>query len=176
MRTTYKIFDHNGIYFITSTIIEHIPIFLNEKMFNIIIDSFIFCRKEKGLKLYAFVIMDNHFHAIVTGDNLSIILRDLKRFTAKEIIKSIRNMNSPWLLNQIEYWKKKYKIDSNYQIWQEGFHPQQILNDDILKQKIEYIHFNPVKRGFVNKAEDWKYSSARNFLGDNQIIQLDSLY
>lgn len=176
MRTTYKIYDEDALYFITSSTIENIPIFLNETMFNILIECFKFCRKEKGLKLYAYVIMDNHFHAIVSGENLISIIRDFKRFTAKKIIEVIKTMNSNWLLNQIEYWKKDFKQDSHYQIWQEGYHPQQIFNDEILFQKIEYIHNNPVKRGFVSKPEDWKYSSARNFSGDCSIIELDSLF
>ncbi len=176
MRTTYKIYDKEAIYFITSTIIENIPLFCNETMFNILIDSFKYCRNEKGLKLYAFVIMDNHFHSIVSSENLINIIRDLKRHTAKMIIKEINTMNSSWLLNQIEYWKKEYKRGSHYQIWQEGYHPQQIISEEMLMQKIEYIHNNPVKRGLVERGEYWKYSSARNFLGDNSLIELDKLF
>jgi putative transposase len=176
MSSNFKIYDNNGIYFITSATIEHIPIFTYETMFNILIDSFKFCRKEKGLKIYAYVIMDNHFHAIVSCEKLIETIRDLKRFTAKKIIESIKVMKYPWLLNQIEFWKKGKKINSNFQVWQEGFHPQQIISDEMLIQKIEYIHNNPVKRGFVEKPEDWKYSSARNFFGDNSIIELDILF
>jgi len=176
MRTTYKIYEKDALYFITSSIIENIPIFLNETMFNILINSFKFCRMEKGLKLYVYVVMDNHFHSIVSSDNLINIIRDIKRHIAKKIIESIKSMSSSWLLNQIEFWKKDFKHDSHYQIWQEGYHPQQIFNDEILFQKIEYIHNNPVKRGFVSKPEDWKYSSARNFAGDSSIIELDSLF
>ncbi len=120
--------------------------------------------------------MDNHIHAIVSGENLIGIIRDFKRHTAKKIIETIKSFNSCWLINQIEYWKKDFKHKSNFQIWQEGYHPQQIFNDEILFQKIEYIHNNPVKRGFVIKAGDWKYSSARNFAGDKSIIELDSLF
>jgi len=176
MRTSYKIYEKEGIYFITSSIIENIPIFLNETMFNILKESFKFCRKEKGLKLYAYVIMDNHFHSIVSNENLISIIRDMKRFTAKRIIETIKLMKSSWLINQIEYWKKEHKRDSQFQVWQEGYHPQQILNEEMLLQKIEYIHYNPVKRGFVEKPEDWKYSSARNFMGDSSIIEIDTFY
>jgi REP element-mobilizing transposase RayT len=120
--------------------------------------------------------MDNHFHAIVSSENLIGIIRDFKRYTAKQIIASIKFMKSSWLINQIEYWKKGYKKESQFQIWQEGYHPQQIISNEMLLQKIEYIHYNPVKRGFVERPEYWKYSSARNFISDSTMIELDSLY
>jgi REP element-mobilizing transposase RayT len=54
--------------------------------------------------------------------------------------------------------------DSKYQVWQDGSHPEAIYSDDFARQKIEYIHNNPVKAGLVSKAEDWSYSSARAYL------------
>jgi REP element-mobilizing transposase RayT len=61
--------------------------------------------------------------------------------------------------------KLKHKIDSDFQVWQEGFYPKQIIGDDMMIQKITYIHMNPVKRGYVDKPEDWCYSSTRNYSG-----------
>jgi putative transposase len=175
MRSNYKIYDNQSIYFVTSTIIEHIPIFLNENMFRIIIDSLVHCQTEKGLKIFAYVVMDNHIHLIVSNPKLSDVLRDFKRHTARKIISLVQSNSSNWLSYQFEFRKKKYKDKSNYQVWQEGFHPQQILNSDMFIQKIEYIHYNPVKRGFVDMPEHWKYSSARNFIGDESIIRLDRI-
>jgi hypothetical protein len=67
-------------------------------------------------------------------------------------------------------------MQSKNQLWQEGFHPELIFNDRMLIQKIEYIHYNPVKRGVVDRPEYWKYSSARNFiLDDHSVITLNML-
>ena len=100
----------------------------------------------------------------------------LKRFTAQEILKQLQTEEKDWLINQLHFYKKRYKKDSSYQVWQEGFHPQIISSIEMLNQKIGYIHYNPVKRGFVNKSEDWTYSSACNkdWQG-NEIIRLDEL-
>ncbi|MEQ9309026.1 MAG: transposase, partial [Balneolaceae bacterium] len=57
-----------------------------------------------------------------------------------------------------------------YQIWQEGYHPKQISSHKAMSQKLEYIHYNPVKAGFVDKAEYWRCSSARNYLGIDGVI------
>ena len=176
MRTRYKITEENGIYFVTSTVVEWIPIFTSRAYFDILIDSLKYCKAEKGLKLYAFVILDNHFHLIVSGDDLSRTLQSLKRFTSRKIIEQLKLHNKHWLLNQLAYFKKRYKVESTFQVWQEGFHPQLILNEQMLVQKIDYIHNNAIERGFVDAPEHWRYSSARNFiLGDHSIIQLDPL-
>jgi REP element-mobilizing transposase RayT len=176
MRSRYKVTENNGIYFVTSTVVEWIPVFTSKIYFEIIIDSLKFCRTNKGLKLYAFVIVDNHFHLIVSGERLAEIMRSLKGFTSRQIIEQLKRDNKKWLLNQLAYYKKRHKTESTFQVWQEGFHPELILSEEMLVQKIEYIHFNPVKRGYVNLPEQWRYSSARNFiLEDQSIIEIDLL-
>ena len=126
--------------------------------------------------LYAYVILENHFHLVVSGSDLSNIMQSLKRHTSRQIIQVLKTHRKEWLLNQLAFYKKKYKSESTYQVWQEGFHPELIQSDDMLVQKIEYIHYNPVKRGYVDEAEYWRYSSARNFvLNDHSVIRLASL-
>jgi len=175
MRTRYRIVEPGSYYFATSTIVEWIPLFTRKPYFDIIVESLQFCRKNKGLKLYAYVIMDNHVHLLISGDNLSDIIRDFKRHTAKELIKILKEDGKQWVLSQLKFHKLAYKKDSNYQVWQEGFHPQIVYSDDVLHQKIEYIHDNPVRAGFVEKPEDWLYSSARNYWGLNYILDLDPI-
>lgn len=107
---------------------------------------------------------------------MSKVIQTIKRHSAKQIIYLLKKDNKDWLLNQLSYFKKKYKTESDFQVWQEGFHPEQILNEKMLKQKIEYIHYNPVKRGFVTHPEHWLYSSARNYiLDDHSIITIDRI-
>ena len=78
------------------------------------------------------------------------------------------------MLNQLEFYKKKHKKNSLYQVWQEGTHPELIQTEKMLFQKIEYIHYNPVLRGYVDASEHWRYSSARNYLDDHySIIDVD---
>lgn len=176
MRSRYKITQEDRIYFVTSTIIEWIPVFTSKAYFDIIIESLKFCRTNKGLKLYAFVILDNHFHLIVSGDNLSRTLGALKGFSSRQIIEQLKLDNKKWLLNQLAFYKIKYKTASTFQLWQEGFHPQLIVTEEMLVQKIENVHYNPVKRGYVESPEHWRYSSARNFVfEDHSTIQIDPL-
>ncbi len=173
MRTRYKINDTDQVYFITFTTIEWIPVFTRKSYIDILINSWIFCRNNKGLKLFSYAILDNHLHLVVSANNLSDIIKDLKRHTAREIINLAQKENKTWLLNQFKFHKKTYKANSDYQVWQEGFHPKQITSETMLRQKIEYIHHNPVRTGLVDKAEDWCYSSARNYQDIEAILEID---
>lgn len=173
MRTRYQILGSDSVYFITSTIVEWIPVFTKKEYFEIIVNSLSYCRENKGLKLYAYVVLDNHIHFIASANNLSQIIKDFKSYTAREIIKTAKADSKKWLLNQLEFYKKKYKKDSEYQVWQEGYHPQVITREEVFKQKVEYIHNNPVKRGFIEEADHWIYSSARNYLCGEGCIEID---
>jgi len=176
MRSRYKIFCDEGVFFITSTIVDWIPVFCNKKYFEILIDAIEYSQKNKGLKVYAYVILDNHFHMIVSGNRLTNIIRSIKSYTAKEIIKQLRKEKKHSILDQFKGNKLNHKKECTYQIWQEGYHPQAIISEDMLEQKVDYIHLNPVKRGLVLEAEQWKYSSAEYYESGRQgVIKIDEI-
>ena len=173
MRTRYKIVEDGQIYFITSTIIEWLPVFTRRPYFEILTDSLNYSRCHKGLKLYAYVIMDNHMHLIGGGDNLGKIIKEFKSHTAREIIKLAEQDSKMWLLNQLSFFRQKHKVESTHQVWQEGYHPKLISSEDILRQKIDYLHHNPVRAGLAEKPEDWLHSSARNYAGLPAVLEID---
>jgi REP element-mobilizing transposase RayT len=125
------------------------------------------------LRIHAYVILDNHFHLIVASDNLSQVIRDFKRHTAREILAIARQEDKLWLLKQFEYFKSGHKGQSQHQVWQEGSYPKAVTTEEMLRQKLDYIHYNPVRAGLVDHPEDWRYSSARNYLGLNGVLEID---
>ena len=176
MRSTYKTHNIEGTYFITSSIVNWIDIFTSEKYSNILADAINYYISKQTLTVYAYVIMKNHFHMICKGEDLSVLIRLIKSYTAKRIVKELQNDCETILLDKFRTNKKDYKTESEHQIWQEGFHPKEILNEEILKQKIQYIHNNPVMGGYCMDGIDWKYSSARFYQdGGESIIKLERL-
>ena len=174
MRSSYKILNPEGIYFVTSTIVDWIPIFTTPEYYLIIIDNLKFYQKNNNTKVFAYVILKNHFHLIVSDKNLSKTMQSFKKYTAKQIIQNLVNDGNFELLKNFEHAKKDYKITSKYQIWQEGFFPKEILTQEELNQKLEYIHMNPVKKGYVELPEEWIYSSACDYLlGQKGLIEIE---
>ena len=176
--TRIKQENENQTHFLTITIIEWIDIFAKPEYFQIIIDSLKYCQKNKGLLLYEFVIMTNHIHLIVKAkekNKLSQIISDFKKHTTREILKELEKDNRRYILNLIKnsFFKKK---DYQNQIWQRENYPELIVTEEFLNEKIGYVYNNPVKKGYVAKAEDWIYSSAGNrILSRDGAIKLDDV-
>ena len=174
MRSRYRINDPQAAHFITSTIVHWLPVFATSGCCDVIVRSLSHCREQMALKIYAWVILDNHFHAILSGPELAQTIASLKKFTAREILAQLKTEGRDWLLNQLQYFRAAHKAGSDHQVWQEGVHPQSIPTDEIMLQKLEYLHNNPVKRGFVASAEHWRYSSAHEWLrGAVPVLRVD---
>ena len=168
-RTRYKIFDNDYPHFVTDTVVQHMPLFSNPEIVEIILDSLLFMQNNDRMLIYAYVIMENHMHMVVASSNLSKELGNFKSYTARKIIDHYRE-TKPGFLNVLSKSKQEFKFDRDHQFWQEGSHPKQIYNRDMMIQKIEYIHYNPVRRGYVDEPVHWRYSSVRNYEGMSGLL------
>ncbi len=168
-------FTHVDVpHFMTCTVLHWIPVFTQPETVAILLDTLCFLTCD-GMKLYAYVILENHMHLIAQSDRIDRDMARFKSFTAKELIRYLRSHAGAWergVLEQLAFYKKAHKADRSYQFWQEGVHPEYIQNDDMMRQKVEYIHQNPVKRGYVDSPEHWRYSSARNYLGLEGLLEV----
>ena len=171
-RSRYKIIDPQLPHFVTCTVLHWIPVFTRPATVDIILDSLRFLIQD-GLRVYAFVILENHLHLVVQSQQLDRDMTRFKAYTAKQLIQYLDQQRVTQILEQLAFYKKAHKHDRAYQFWQEGLHAEWIQNDAILRQKVDYIHQNPVKRGYVDRAEHWRYSSARNYLGEVGILEVD---
>ncbi len=163
MRSRYLVHDPRLAHFVTATVVEWLPVFSTAACCDLLVESLEFCRREKGLKIYAWVILDTHFHAILAAPDLAGVLRDLKSFTAKRLLAQVEMEGREWLVNQLRFYRAAHKAQT-HQVWQEGSHPQAIMGDAMMEQKLVYLHNNPVKRGLVASPEHWRYSSAQESL------------
>lgn len=182
-----KILDQNGLNFLTFTIVEWIDLFTRPVYKDIVIDSLKFCQEKKGLELYAYVIMPSHIHLIAKTENtrgLSPIIQSFKSFTAKRFLDYIKDHQQPesrreWLLNHFAFNARKNKTHSIYQIWQANNHPTSLISPKVTRQKLSYIHQNPVAAKMVALAEQYLYSSASNYVdgtGLLNVLILDNIW
>jgi len=169
MSRNYKFHDQELPYFVTFTVVNWIDVFTRKDYKDILIESLKYCATNKGLTIYAWVIMSNHVHLIIgtTDKPMQDILRDLKRHTSKTIVKAIEDnpqeSRREWMLFQFERAGKYNPNNEHYQFWQQGNHPIELWSKAVMDQKLNYIHNNPVVAGWVDEPQHYLYSSARDY-------------
>ena len=168
----HKIINQNATHFLTFTVVAWIDVFTRDDYRKIVIDSLIFCQKEKGLCINAYVIKSNHIHLICHVKEpffLSDVIRDFKKFTSKAILEMIltsdKESRKEWMIRLFKYYAKYNKNNKDYQFWQQDNKPIELESPKWIIQKLNYIHLNPVRNGIVLEAEDYVYSSARTYAG-----------
>ena len=177
MKEGYIIREQDKAHFITATVVDWIDIFTRQNHRDCIIESMKYCIENKGMIVYAYVIMSNHIHMVIQSDNgkLSDLIRDFKKFTAKTILDTIQTKpesRREWMLERFQKATESHTRNKNYQFWKYGNHPKEIYSEQFLWSKIEYIHMNPVRAGLVKNVEDYIYSSASNYINDEGLIEI----
>jgi putative transposase len=162
-RSRYRFEDGPAPHFLTCTVVGWLPVFTRPEAVEVVLDSWRFLQAHGRLTLFGYVILENHLHMIAAAHDLGKEIKDFKSFTARRLIDLLEARRATTILDQLRRHKAGYKLESRYQLWQEGSHPQLIHGEEMMLQKLEYMHYNPVKRGYVDDPTHWRYSSARNY-------------
>lgn len=157
--------SNEGFYFITPTIWNWYYIFDRHNRWQILADSIKHCQENKGLEVYAYVFMLNHLHMIIKSPDVSGFLRDFKKFTSKCLRENIIQ-TEPKVMDLF------LDDEEIYRFWKEDNQPKLIETQEFAMQKMNYIHNNPVVKGYVEYPEHWKWSSANK----NSLIKLESIW
>lgn len=174
MSRKYKIKDQEKLYFVTFTVIDWIDFFIRDEYRQIFVDSVKYCQQNKGLEVYAYCMMTSHIHMILGTkgtNNLEAIIRDMKSFTSRNFRKALEDANQvhesrrEWILRKMYSAGTFNNNNNDFQFWAQDNHPIELSTNEILDQKFEYLHLNPVAAGFVDQPESWLYSSARDYAG-----------
>lgn len=180
MASSYKITDPEGIYFCTFATVGWIDLLTRRVYKDILVDNLRYCQQHKGLKLYAWVIMSNHLHLIAAHENgyLSDLLRDYKGYTSKKLYEAINSepeSRREWMRRMFAWAGKHNPNNLHFQIWQHDNRPKQLLPHmhSFALQKLEYLHANPVRAGYVDEPEDYIYSSARCYAGRKGLLDVE---
>ncbi len=195
----YIVYPPDTIYFVTITVIDWVDVFTREEYKRLIAESLDFCRRNKGLCVYAWVLMTNHLHLIIShsegNEKLAATIGDFKKFTSKKVINAIINnpqeSRKEWMLIHFEEEeiKKRKNVScsiskpngsltdqtnrGHYHLWRRGYDKYCIYNVMMMRQKIDYLHENPIRAGIVEKPWEYIYSSYKNYCGEKGIIEID---
>ena len=172
-RSRYRFVGNDAPYFMTMTINHWLPVFARPQTVEILLDSWRYLRAHHDFRLHGYVVLENHLHLVAGSPQIGEDTQRFKSYTARRIINHLESAKARNVLELLALFKRAYKTQSRYQFWEEGSHPQRIESAGVMRQKLEYIHYNPVKRGFVDLPEHWRWSSARNYAGEDGLIEVD---
>jgi putative transposase len=178
MSRNYKFKNPEGLYFISFATVYWIDVFIRPIYFNCLVTNLNFCVDRKGMEIYAWVIMPSHVHLVFKSSiqRPEDLLRDFKTFTSKQMIKQIREnvkeSRKEWLLNAFAKAGKANSNNTNYQFWQQNNQPIELWSNAVIDQKIDYIHNNPVKAGFVEYDYEYLHSSARDYANVKGLVKI----
>lgn len=164
------------VQFFTATILKWKTLLFNNDYKQIILDSLSFLVEKRRIKVYAFVIMPNHIHIVWQvrqGHLLKNVQRDFLKFTSQQIQKDLRT-NHPGLHKEFEVNLK----DRKYQIWKRKPLSIDLYSREVIEQKLDYIHHNPVQGKWMLSDDfvQYPYSSASFYEEDDHRFSFLSHY
>jgi putative transposase len=177
----YHIVNQHAVHFLTLTVVDWIDLFTRKEFSLIVVESLNYCAANKNLIIYGWVIMSSHIHLLCKvnePDGLSSVLRDLKKFISKQIIKQVDDVGESrkeWLLNRFSYEAKRIHRAKNYKVWKDDNHAIEIDAYIDIEQKLNYIHDNPVKALIVSQAEHYYFSSAIDYAEGKGIVTISRI-
>lgn len=177
MSRNYKFHNPEGLYFVSFAVVYWLDVFTRNQYKDILLESLSYSQKEKGMEIAAWCIMTNHVHLIfrsVGGIKPEILLGDFKRFTSRNLVKAIKeNRRESRREYLLEMFSKAAESSSNvkkHQFWRHDNKPIELWSNSVIQEKINYTHQNPVVEGLVYKAEDYVYSSAKDYSGEQGLL------
>jgi putative transposase len=164
----YRFYNDCPLYYVTFSVVNWLPVFISEAAFQIVADSLNYCHQMKSLRTNAYVIMPTHLHAICfdaewNSERLEQTLTEFRKFTGRKLVDFCA-AHLPGCFTQT--MKEVAPEDRDRRFWQATRHPVALINESTWRQKLDYLHVNPRRKGLVRRPADWRYSSAGFFETD----------
>lgn len=171
-----------GLYFVTCTVANWIDLFTHAEYRNIILDSWRYGKKYKGLDLHAWLVMSNHFQIVFKSreGKPKELIEDIKAWAAPRLHQSILSnqyeSRRGWMLQELQLATRIHEHTQSMQLWKSHTYHFELQNAKMVRQKLDYIHQAPVKAGIVLQPELYRYSSARDYItGMPGLIEIDKI-
>ncbi len=172
-------FLDGAVCFWTSAVVARVPVLRSPKAARLLLQVLDECRVRCGVKLVGYVIMPDHIHLAVWAEDASAIKRFLRQFLGAAssrlagLTQRAADRGEPIALLWLEQFKRQARDGDAVRVWKERGRAFPVTREDGLRQKLEYIHNNPVRAGLVAAPEDWEFSSAAWYARGEGPIALD---
>lgn len=175
-----KFNENSYAHFLTTRTYKHRPYFEDKELCQILMEELEFYSRKHGFTVVGYVIMPDHLHLLLWWDkkekpdlSISKVMQVVKGVAARRIIGLLKDRGLEQMLQStpINHDPKSHRQNLKYCIWQPGFYDFNIYNEATLLEKLNYIHNNPVKTGLVPSACDYKWSSYKDYFGEEKDIK-----
>lgn len=160
MSPKFQISRDSQALYVTVVAKDRLPVFKTDAIKLVTCQALDEARKSGGFLLFADVIMPDHLHFLTDCPKISAdVLRRVKGLTARRVIDYLQQHDHQSSLAKLRHqeWKRKH----SYSLWQQEKNVFSIFSEAVFMQKVNYIHLNPVRAGLVERAIDYRWSSAR---------------
>jgi putative transposase len=136
-----------AVYFTTCVNLKRQPLFSKTENAALLMDTLSGVGEFHPHRLHAYVVLPDHFHLLIEPLDCTI----------SRITQSLRRN---FALN----YKRHYRIQHNLTLAQHRFYDHVIRDQEEMNKHLDYIHYNPVKHGFIERPEKWPHSSYLDFV------------
>ena len=139
-------------FFVTTTFKKWAHLGNVSDLYSALVESLVFCAKKYNALIAGYVLMPTHIHLLIfiEGSRIAGFMRDFKKFIAQKVVKDLKGSSSS--------------------VWMPRYDRVVIYSDKVLREKLNYIHHNPVRSGLVQNAKDWQWSSAGDYVTDTKSV------
>lgn len=177
MSVRTKIPFQSGVFFITFTCADWLPLFKDLDSYDLVYKWFDVL-KQAGHVIHGYVIMPNHLHVIISfknvGKPINTVVGSGKRFMAYSIVKRLHKAEAFDVLDQMNLWVNETdkKRNKKHEVFEPSFDWKDCSSIDIAIQKLDYIHMNPCRANppIVSDPIKYLHSSANQYMGGENII------
>ena len=160
MRDKFQLSRDSQALFITAVAKDRLPVFQSEAIKLVTCQALDEARRSGDFLIFAYVIMPDHLHLLTDCPNTSAeVLRYVKGLTGHRVIDYLKQHGYESSLAKLRHaqWKRKHA----HSLWQQEKNVLSIFSEAMFMQKVNYIHLNPVRADLVERAIDYRWSSAR---------------
>lgn len=160
----FQISRRTPAYYFTSVAHNRLPIFRTDALKLVVCNAFEEASKNHGIMIFAYVIMPDHAHLLVYSERkMEDVLRLLNGISARRVIQYLKDNNFESSLSKLRGMTRER--NHKHSVWQHHPDSLEIFGEDTFRQKVDYIHMNPVRAGLVHHPSDYRFSSARLWYG-----------
>ena len=165
--------EKDGVYFITFTCARWLPLFELTNSYDAVYNWFDVLKKA-GHYIIGYPIMPSHTHALIafynTGKTINSIIGNGKRFMAYDLVAALEHQHRTVILNQLKEWVNKTQQSDNkqHEVFEPSFDWKECRTEKFIVQKLNYMHNNPCVAGLCKTPEEYKHSSAKFYIANEQ--------